>query len=41
MEAVPSVRIVRPNVPEEVEQAIFSAMGKVPADRPQSADRSP
>ena len=37
MEAVPSVRIVRQSVPDEVEQAIFAAMGKVPADRPQSA----
>lgn len=37
MEAVPSVRIVRQSVPEEVEQAIFAAMGKVPADRPQTA----
>jgi serine/threonine-protein kinase len=37
MEAVPSVRIVRNTVPEEVEDAIFSAMAKVPADRPQTA----
>ena len=37
MEAVPSVRIVRQTVPEEVEDAIFSAMAKVPADRPQTA----
>ena len=37
MEAVPSVRIVRNTVPEEVEDAIFAAMAKVPADRPQSA----
>ena len=37
MEAVPSVRIVRQSVPEEVEQAIFASMGKVPADRPQTA----
>ncbi|HJR33640.1 MAG TPA: serine/threonine-protein kinase, partial [Gemmatimonadales bacterium] len=37
MEAVPSVRIVRATVPEEVEDAIFSAMAKVPADRPQTA----
>lgn len=38
MEQVPSVRIVRPSVPEEVELAIFSAMGKSPVDRPQSCD---
>ena len=37
MEAVPSIRIVRNTVPEEVEDAIFSAMAKVPADRPQTA----
>ena len=37
MEAVPSVRIVRATVPEEVEDAIFAAMAKVPADRPQTA----
>ena len=37
MEAVPSIRIVRNTVPEEVEDAIFAAMAKVPADRPQNA----
>jgi serine/threonine-protein kinase len=37
MEAVPSIRIVRETVPEEVEDAIFAAMAKVPADRPQTA----
>jgi eukaryotic-like serine/threonine-protein kinase len=37
MESVPSIRIVRTTVPEEVEDAIFAAMAKVPADRPQSA----
>ena len=37
METVPSIRIVRNAVPEEVEEAIFAALGKVPADRPQSA----
>ncbi|MGH7561208.1 MAG: protein kinase domain-containing protein [Gemmatimonadales bacterium] len=37
MENVPSIRIVRTAVPEEVEDAIFAAMGKVPADRPQTA----
>jgi eukaryotic-like serine/threonine-protein kinase len=37
MEQVPSIRIVRNAVPEEVEEAIFAALGKVPADRPQSA----
>ena len=39
MEAVPSVRIVRSTVPEEVEDAIFAAMAKVPADRPQNASQ--
>ena len=37
METVPSIRIVRQSVPEEVEEAIFAALGKVPADRPQTA----
>ena len=37
MEQVPSVRIVRNAVPEEIEEAIFAVMGKVPADRPQNA----
>lgn len=36
MEQVPSIRIVRQSVPEEIELAIFAAMGKSPADRPQS-----
>ena len=37
MEQVPSVRIVRDSVPEEVEQVIFAALGKNPVDRPQTA----
>ena len=37
MEAVPSIRIVRNTVPEEIEDTIFAAMAKVPADRPQTA----
>jgi serine/threonine-protein kinase len=37
MEQVPSIRIVRGTVPEEVEEAIFRVMAKVPADRPPSA----
>ncbi|MFN0178351.1 MAG: protein kinase domain-containing protein [Gemmatimonadales bacterium] len=37
METVPSIRIVRNSVPEEVEEAIFAAMAKTPTDRPQSA----
>lgn len=37
MEAVPSVRIVRNTVPEEIEDAIFAAMAKSPADRPQNS----
>jgi TolB-like protein/tetratricopeptide (TPR) repeat protein len=37
MEAVPSIRIIRNTVPEEVEDAIFASMAKVPADRPQTA----
>jgi eukaryotic-like serine/threonine-protein kinase len=37
METVPSVRIVRPSVAEEVEEAILAAMEKSPADRPKTA----
>ncbi len=37
MEQVPSICIVRSAVPEEIEEAVFAAMGKMPADRPQSA----
>jgi serine/threonine-protein kinase len=37
MEQVPSIRIVRSAVPEEVEQAIFFALQKMPVDRPQTA----
>jgi TolB-like protein len=32
-ETVPSLRVARPNVPEALEQAVFRAMSKVPADR--------
>ena len=37
METVPSIRIVRSSVPEEVEEAIFAALAKTPTDRPQTA----
>ena len=37
MEQVPSLRIIRQSVPEDVEYAIFCSLGKSPADRPQSA----
>ena len=37
MENVPSVRVVRSAVPEEVEDAIFQALAKTPVDRPKSA----
>ena len=37
MEAVPSLRLVRDAVPEEVEEAILAVLAKVPADRPQTA----
>ena len=37
MEQVPSVRIVRSAVPEDVEEAIFAVMAKAPIDRPQTA----
>ncbi len=37
MDQVPSIRVVRDTVPEEVEDAIMAAMGKVQADRPQTA----
>ncbi|HKO17064.1 MAG TPA: protein kinase [Gemmatimonadaceae bacterium] len=33
MESVPSIRIVRGSVPEDLEEAILSALEKVPADR--------
>jgi eukaryotic-like serine/threonine-protein kinase len=39
MEQVPSIRIVRNVVPEDVENAIFIAMNKSPADRPQNAEQ--
>ena len=34
---MPSIRIVRDTVPEEIEDAIFATMAKVPADRPKDA----
>jgi eukaryotic-like serine/threonine-protein kinase len=37
MEQPPSIRVVRPTVPEEIEQAIFIALNKAPVDRPQNA----
>ena len=37
LEPVPSLRVVRPTVPQEVEDAIMRAMAKVPADRFPSA----
>jgi serine/threonine protein kinase len=37
MEQVPSVRVVRNIVPEEVENAIFFALAKAPVDRPRTA----
>ncbi|HEY9228241.1 MAG TPA: protein kinase [Gemmatimonadaceae bacterium] len=37
MEQVPSIRIVRSAVPEEIEDAIFAVLSKVPVDRPQTA----
>ncbi len=39
MDQVPSIRVVRDTVPEEVEDAIMAAMNKVPADRPQTASQ--
>jgi TolB-like protein len=39
MENVPSVRIMRNVVPEDIENAIFVAMNKAPADRPQNAEQ--
>ena len=38
MEQVPSIRIVRATVPEDVEDAVYRAMEKAPADRFQSMD---
>lgn len=37
METVPNITIVRNTVPPEVEDTIFASLGKVPADRPQTA----
>ncbi|QJR37061.1 protein kinase domain-containing protein [Gemmatimonas groenlandica] len=37
MDTVPSIRIVRQAVPDEVEEAIYAAMEKSPADRPRTA----
>ncbi len=37
MEQVPSVRVLRATVPEEVEDAIFAALAKAPVDRPKNA----
>ena len=37
MEQVPSVRVVRSAVPEQVEEAIFHAMAKTAVDRPKTA----
>jgi serine/threonine-protein kinase len=37
MDTVPSIRIVRNAVPEEVEEAIYAAMEKAPVDRPKTA----
>ena len=37
MEQVPSICIIRSAVPAEVEDAIFAGMGKIPADRPKTA----
>lgn len=39
VEVVPSLRVVRDAIPEEVEEAILVALAKVPADRPQTAAR--
>ena len=39
MEQVPSIRVVRNAVPEEIEQAIFIALNKAPVDRPQTAQQ--
>jgi serine/threonine-protein kinase len=37
VEQVPSLQVVRDTVPDEVEDAVLSALSKVPADRPQTA----
>ncbi|MEP6571341.1 MAG: serine/threonine-protein kinase [Gemmatimonadota bacterium] len=39
MEQVPSLQVVRDTVPDEVEDAIFCALNKTPADRPQTASQ--
>ncbi len=38
-ESPPSIRVVRPEVPEHVERAVLAALEKRPADRPQTAGR--
>jgi tetratricopeptide (TPR) repeat protein len=38
-ERTPSVRVIRPSVPEEVEEAIERALAKTPADRFSNADQ--
>lgn len=38
-ERPPSIRVVRPQVPDHVERAIFHALEKRPEDRPQTAGR--
>ena len=37
MDTVPSIRIIRQAVPDEVEEAIYAAMEKSPVDRPRTA----
>ena len=39
MEQVPSIRVLRSVVPEDIENAIFVTMNKNPADRPQNAEQ--
>jgi serine/threonine-protein kinase len=39
MEPVPSLQVVRDTVPDEIEDAIFCALAKVSADRPQTASQ--
>ena len=37
MDPVPGLQVIRDTVPDEIEDAVFFALAKVPADRPQTA----
>jgi eukaryotic-like serine/threonine-protein kinase len=39
MDPVPGLQVIRDTVPDEIEDAVFFALAKVPADRPQTASQ--